>query len=163
MKKILHDFWNFIKDPRDERYLENDRNYKWKVLLTLFILNILISIIYGGIIMIIDLIYPLDHKFGDIDLPFIPMLFVVAVFVPFIEEVIFRLGLRRKGILANFFTETTWHKYFPAIIYSSTITFALVHITNYIYDSYFFFIINSHTNAISVCFRFYNDLPTCEI
>lgn len=141
MKNILLDFWNFIKNPKDERYLGNDNNYKWKVLFHLFVFNIFISIVYVGIFTFLDTYLHLEHKLEEINLAFIPMIFMMAIFIPFIEEVVFRLGLRRKGVVAQIFTESSWKKWFPIFVYSSTIIFALVHITNYKFNNYFYLLL----------------------
>ena len=141
MKNILLDFWNFIKKPKDERYLRKDRSYKWKVLFTLFVFNIAFSFLYMGIFTLIEKFYVLEHKLDELNLGPILMFLMVAILVPFFEEFFFRLGLRRKGIIAYIFSEATWKKSFSIIIYISTITFALIHITNYKFDSYFFLLL----------------------
>lgn len=141
MKQILLDFWAFIKQPKDERYSGIDRNYKWKVFFSLFLFNILFSAIYTGIFSLVNYLHPLETKFDDLDLPPILLLLIFPFIIPFLEELVFRLGLRRKGIIAYLFTDATWEKWFSILIYISTISFALIHITNYKYDSYFFLLL----------------------
>lgn len=141
MKQIVLDFWHFVKDPSDERYLGNDKKYKWKVFFTLFLFNILFSVIYTGIFSLINHFHPLETRFDDLDLPPILVVIIFPFIIPFLEEVFFRLGLRRKGIIAYMITDATWKKWFPIITYISTISFALIHITNYKYDSYFFLLL----------------------
>ena len=46
MKKNLIDFINFIKNPKDEKYIGKDSYYKWKVLLSLLIAEIIFVLIY---------------------------------------------------------------------------------------------------------------------
>lgn len=141
MKHILIDFWNFIKKPKDEQYLGSDKTYKWKVFFTLFIFNIFFSLLCIGLSLIVDKIYPLEHKLEDLNYSPIVTILMIALFVPFIEEVFFRLGLRRKGILKKLFTQEKWAKYFFFFVYVSTISFALIHITNYKFNSYFFLLL----------------------
>ena len=67
---------------------------------------------------------------------------MIAVLIqPFLEEVVFRLGLRRKGILMNLFSEEKWNRYFSKLTYLSVIAFALAHGNNYKFDSYFFLLL----------------------
>lgn len=141
MKNILLDFLSFIKKPKDLQYTGNEKAYKWKVFFTLFIFNIFFSLLCIGLSLIVDKIYPLEHKLEDLDFGPIATIFIVALFVPFIEEVIFRLGLRRKGILKKIFSEDKWAKYCSFFVYVSTISFALIHITNYKFNSYFFLLL----------------------
>lgn len=141
MKQIILDFFSFIRKPKDIQYSGNDKTYKWKVFLSLFIFNIFFSFLCIGLSLIVDKIYPLDHKLEELDLSPILMFVMISLLVPFIEEVFFRLILRRKGILKNIFTVEKWNKYFSVLVYVSTISFALIHITNYKFDSYFFLLL----------------------
>src|SRR5690606_22375242 len=141
MKKIITDFFSFIRKPKDFQYSGNDKTYKWRVFFTLFIFNIFFSLLCIGLSLIVDKIYPLEHKLEDLNYSPIVTILMIALFVPFIEEVFFRLILRRKGILKNIFTLEKWNKYFFVLVYISTISFALIHITNYKFDSYFFLLL----------------------
>ena len=141
MKQIILDFWNFIKNPKDEQYVGGTKAYKWNVFFTLFIFNIFFSLFSIGLAYLIDNLYPLEHKFEDLDYNPIVTILLIGFLVPFIEEVFFRLILRRKGILKNIFTLEKWNKYFFVLVYISTISFALIHITNYKFDSYFFLLL----------------------
>ncbi|KAA5534062.1 CPBP family intramembrane glutamic endopeptidase [Paenimyroides baculatum] len=141
MKQIITDFFSFIKKPKDFQYSGIDKTYKWKVFFTLFIFNICFTIISVGIISVIEEFYPLDHKLDELDLSPLLMLLVVSILIPFIEEVIFRLGLRRKGILKRLFTVEKWSKCFSIFTYISVLIFALVHGTNYYFDNYWFLLL----------------------
>lgn len=141
MKQIILDFWNFIKNPKDEQYVGGTKAYKWNVFFTLFIFNIFFSLFSIGLAYLIDNLYPLEHKFEDLDYNPIVTILLIGFLVPFIEEVIFRLVLRRKGIMKNIFSESSWNKYFFVLVYISTISFALIHITNYKFNSYFFLLL----------------------
>lgn len=141
MKQILLDFFSFIRNPKDIQYSGNDKSYKWKVFFTLFIFNIFFSLLCIGLSLIVDKIYPLEHKLEDLNYSPIVTILMIALLVPFIEEVFFRLILRRKGILKSLFTVEKWNKYFYVLVYISTVSFALIHITNYKFDSYFFLLL----------------------
>ncbi len=141
MKQIITDFFSFIRKPKDFQYSGNGKAYKWKVFFTLFIFNIFFSLFSIGLAYLIDNLYPLEHKFEDLDYNPIVTILLIGFLVPFIEEVIFRLVLRRKGIMKNIFSESSWNKYFFVLVYISTISFALIHITNYKFNSYFFLLL----------------------
>jgi len=130
MKRILLDFWNFVKKPKDIQYSGNEKAYKWKVFFTLIIFNLLFTIIYMGTFSLLEKFYPLEHKLDDLDYSPIVTILLIAIIVPFIEEVFFRLILRRKGLLKSIFTVEKWNKYFFVLVYISTVSFALIHITN---------------------------------
>src|SRR5690606_16035572 len=136
MKQIVLDFWNFVKKPKDIQYSGNEKAYKWKVLFALFVLNILITIVYLGLSSLISYFYPLEHKLENIDFGPILTFLLLVILIPLIEEIVFRLGLRREGIVKSLFTEEKWHRYFSIFTYLSVITFALMHGTNYLFDNY---------------------------
>lgn len=141
MKQIITDFFSFIKKPKDIQYSGNNKAYKWKVFFMLIGFNLLFSIIYTGAFSLLEKLYPLNHKLDDLNYSPIVTILLIVLIVPFIEEVFFRLILRRKGILKNIFTLEKWNKYFFVLVYISTISFALIHITNYKFDSYFFLLL----------------------
>lgn len=130
MKQILLDFWNFIKDPRDERYLGNDKKYKWKVLLTLFVFKLLFLIVYLPIYAVVEKFITIEEAFDE-SFDMFTSFFLFVLFVPFLEELVFRYFLRRRGIMTFLFSEKTWHRAFPILFYSSVLTFGFIHITNY--------------------------------
>src|SRR5690606_23693422 len=105
MKQILLDFWHFIKRPKDEQYSGNAKAYKWKVFFTLFGFNAFFSLFFFGMVYLIYLFFPLDHKLDDLDFSPIVMFIFAVIAQPFLEEVVFRLGLRRKGFLTKVFTQ----------------------------------------------------------
>ncbi|MBA5792230.1 CPBP family intramembrane metalloprotease [Flavobacterium sp. xlx-214] len=141
MKNILLDFWHFIKKPKDEQYSGTDKKYKWKVLFTLLGFNILFTIPFSGLVLFINEFYPLKHKFDDLDYNPITLFLIAVITQPFLEEVVFRLGLRRKGFLMDLFSEEKWNRYFSKFVYLSVITFALAHGNNYKFDGYFFILL----------------------
>src|SRR5690606_29047149 len=96
MKQIVLDFWNFVKKPKDIQYSGNEKAYKWKVFFALFVLNILITIVYLGLSSLISYFYPLEHKLENIDFGPILTFLLLVILIPLIEEIVFRLGLRRE-------------------------------------------------------------------
>src|SRR5690606_30598356 len=135
MKQILIDFWQFIKKPQD---FPDTKSNKWKVFFTLFVAELLLSVVYLPAAALLDKYVVLEQSL-DLSFSAIGSLFSFVLLVPFIEEVIFRLGLRRKYLIEAIFDEKAWHRWFPFFVYSSTIIFGLVHITNYSNTQWIFF------------------------
>ncbi|RRA93862.1 CPBP family intramembrane glutamic endopeptidase [Paenimyroides viscosum] len=138
MKQILLDFWQFIKHPKD---LRDSSGNKWKVFFTLFLAELALLAIYLPVIYLIDKYFAIENA-TELNFNIVLSFLLLILLVPFIEEVFFRLGLRRKGLVEIFFTEQQWEKYFPIFIYSSSIIFGIVHISNYANFSWTFIVLS---------------------
>jgi len=138
MKQILLDFWNFIKQPKDFRDTSGN---KWRIFFTLFLAELSLLIVYVPIVYLIDNYIAVEEAV-DLNLNIILSFLLLVLAIPFIEEVFFRLGLRRTGLVEIFFSEQQWKKYFPLFIYSSAIIFGLVHISNYANFSWLFILVS---------------------
>src|SRR5690554_4427552 len=135
MKQILIDFWQFIKKPQD---FPDTKSNKWKVFFTLFVAKLLLLVVYLPAAALLDKYVVLEQSI-DLSSSAIGSLFLFVLLIPLIEEVIFRLGLRRKYLIEAIFNEKAWHRWFPFFVYSSTIIFGLVHISNYANTQWIFF------------------------
>ncbi|HUH25836.1 MAG TPA: CPBP family intramembrane glutamic endopeptidase [Flavobacterium sp.] len=140
MKHILFDFWNFIKNPKDLPYSGNEKNYKWSVFFTLFGFELILLAVYLPATTLLDKYVMLEQSL-DLSLSAIGSFFIFVLLVPFVEEVFFRLGLRRKGFLKELISENTWQRWFPFFVYSSTLTFGFIHLTNYANVELLFFLL----------------------
>jgi len=141
MKQIITNFFSFIRKPKDFQYSGNDKSYKWKVFFTLFIAELALLVIYLPIFYLIDNYITIEDAF-ELNLNVISSFLLLVLLIPFLEEVFFRLGLRRKGLIEIFFNEQQWEKYFPVFIYTSSIIFGLVHISNYVNFSWWFILLS---------------------
>lgn len=131
MKQIITDFFSFIRKPKDFQYSGNDKSYKWKVFFTLFGLKLLFLVIYIPLANLIDQNFNYEHSFDEKNFTLIQTIISIVIAAPIIEEIVFRFGLRRQGFLKRIFSEKRWVRYFPFLIYSSSITFGFVHLGNY--------------------------------
>src|SRR5690606_6414485 len=95
-------------------------------------------VVYYPCVILLDKYVPLEQSL-DTTFSAIGTFFLMVLLIPFIEEVFFRLGLRRKYVLKSIFSEQEWQRWFPFFVYSSTIVFGLVHITNYANTEWIFF------------------------
>lgn len=141
MKQILIDFWQFIKKPKDIPYTGDSKSFKWKVFFSLFVLKIIFACVYLPLVALLLEYYPLDFAFDDTNYSAITTFLLFVLAVPLVEEVIFRLGLRRKYLIETIFDEKAWHRWFPFFVYSSSIFFGLIHIGNYENTGWLFYAI----------------------
>lgn len=141
MKDILLDFWHFVKHPKDEQYTEEDKNYKWKVFSLLFVLKLFFLIIYVPLANVIDSNFEFDHTFEEKNYKIINVILTIVILAPLFEEILFRLVLRRTKKINKIITENTWTKYFPFLVYFSSIVFGIIHFGNYSnFDTIFIFV-----------------------
>src|SRR5690554_1363972 len=119
MKQILLDFWNFIRKPKDIPYSGGKKTYKWNVFFTLFVLELLLLVVYYPCVILLDKYVPLEQSF-DISFSAIGTFFLYILTIPFIEEVFFRLGLRRKYVLKSIFSKKNWIGWFLFLFLTST-------------------------------------------
>lgn len=138
MKQILLDFWAFIKQPKDFRDTSGN---KWRIFFTLLFAELSLLIVYVPIVYIIENYIAVEEAV-DLNLNIILSFLLLVLVIPFIEEVFFRLGLRRKSLIKLIFTEKQWEKFFPLFIYASAIIFGLVHISNYANFSWLFILVS---------------------
>lgn len=138
MKQILLDLWEFIKRPKDYREASS---HKWHIFFTLFIAELMLLIVYLPLIYLINEHIPIEDS-TELNLNVIFSFLLLVLLIPFCEEVFFRLGLRRKGLVGIIFSKEQWEKFFPLFIYASSVIFGLVHISNYANSSWLFIVLS---------------------
>jgi len=123
---MLQELWSFIKNPVYTEDENIDFNYRFKVLLHLLGIALLISIVLGGIIGVVETAFHLDfgkHAIDEALDKFSPwfLLSAAVVLAPLLEEFIFRGPM-------IFFKDKP---YFKSIFYGLTLIFGFYHITNF--------------------------------
>ena len=103
--------------------------------LRLIVCYVLIVPILNEIDEIVKLRY-LDTSYFTLLETLLPMVFII----PFFEELIFRHFLRYSGLKTKLISLKRWTKIFPILVYSSSICFGFIHLTNYSNSSTLFFI-----------------------
>lgn len=155
LKATYLDLLSFLKNPADQPEPVQSRSEKAKKLLSLLIIDIPIMVILMGVLYGLEALglFKLDNnKFNllFLTIPVWPLIFILVILIPFIEELIFRLYLRYKtNYLLRFLVFTTsvtgevnhekagnwakqfWIRRYKVIFYFSAVLFGLVHITNY--------------------------------
>ena len=62
------------------------------------------------------------------------------ILAPVLEEIGFRLILRRIFPIKYIFSQKLWDKIFPFLVYASSVIFGFVHLTNYTNDGFWFYV-----------------------
>ena len=62
------------------------------------------------------------------------------ILAPVLEEIGFRLILRRNFPIKYIFNQKLWDKIFPFLVYASSVIFGFVHLTNYTNDGFWFYV-----------------------
>ncbi|MBV7441697.1 CPBP family intramembrane metalloprotease [Weeksellaceae bacterium TAE3-ERU29] len=145
MKQIILELLKFIKNPEDKQLENQSLKNKLKYLFAFYLFEIVI------VFLIILPIHALISNFETITTEprinyemnsLLLSLALVVFLAPIIEEIAFRLILRRKGIIKYFFSEKTWHKIFKYLVYASFITFGIIHLSNYENTSIVFYLLS---------------------
>lgn len=141
--KIISDIKNinkYILNPKhtvEEKYTTTQ---KWRILFSAILYKFAFAlIIVAPIWKVIDEYIILEYTSITDKWSITYMLFIIAFFLPFIEELIFRLPLKYNRNyffqILEIFTfsnlENFWFKYFKSFFYIFSFGFALVHISNY--------------------------------
>lgn len=129
IKTTLTDLLNFIKKPNDEQLA---LNFKQKVtfFFILFLFEIITFAFIFPILCLADLFLPLEHNSEFLKMTFASILIVGVFVIPFFEELIFRYVLRYTKLKAQLIRRERWDKLFPYLVYTFSILFGLIHITN---------------------------------
>jgi len=142
-KSILSDFFGFLKKPNDQQINLSTKN-KLLVIFKLLILELSFTLI---IVLPIDYLISnlmtvksasLGYEFNTI----YSIILLMVLLVPFFEEIIFRSVLRYNSVFSKYISRENWNRYFPLLVYSTSILFGLVHASNYYNDSYLFYILS---------------------
>ena len=130
MKKHLVEFFEFIKNPKDEKSTETNSSYKWKVLFSLLCAELIFIAVYFPFLYLVNESFEFEEAY-DLDLNMYWQFLLFVLLIPFFEELMFRLPLRRVGLSKMLFNINIWNKYYKWFFYSSVLAFGLIHITNY--------------------------------
>ena len=136
----MWDFVSFLKHPKDEQTKES---FKRK-LQTIFILLVGKMCVFCFVLMPLnDLVEhfvstksKLDYKHDTLLISIISSI----ILAPVLEEIGFRLVLRRNFPIKYIFSQKLWDKIFPFLVYASSVIFGFVHLTNYTNDGFWFYV-----------------------
>ena len=139
-KRVLWDFVSFLKHPKDEQTKES---FKRKLQTILILLGFEICLVYFVLAPLYYLMEPLVSVKEELDYKEDTLLMSAIssiILAPVLEEIGFRLILRRKFPIKYIFSQKLWDKIFPFLVYASSVIFGFVHLTNYTNDGFWFYV-----------------------
>lgn len=129
--KLFIELIKFLRYPKDEQY-EISFRQKLRIfgILLLFEIAILCFLVYP-IYEFVDYITPLRESAVFEDYTLITSILMLVLLVPLIEEFFFRCILRYSGLVAIIVSRESWDKIFPYLVYILSLSFGIVHASNY--------------------------------
>lgn len=134
MKSYLIELYKFYKKPNDERIKDYSLNKNIKYVLYTSLVDFAIFLLLFPFLhyLLENNLIPEDiEKISYKDNTIISSIIIIAVLVPIMEEIIFRLPLRYNRFYALFMPRKIWNYIFKVLIYSIPFIFGIVHLTNY--------------------------------
>lgn len=134
MKNYLIDLYQFYKKPHDERIKDYSLNKNIKYILYTSLVDFALFLLLFPFLhyLLENNLIPEDiEKISYKDNTIISSIIIIAVLVPIMEEIIFRLPLRYNRFYALFMPRKIWNYIFKVLIYSIPFIFGIVHLTNY--------------------------------
>lgn len=136
----MWDFVSFLKHPKD---VQTKESFKRK-LQTIFILLgfemcvvcFVLAPLYYLMEPLVSVKEELDYKEDTLLMSAISSIILASV----LEEIGFRLILRRIFPIKYIFSQKLWDKIFPFLVYASSVIFGFVHLTNYTNDGFWFYV-----------------------
>ena len=139
-KRVLWDFVSFLKHPKDEQTKES---FKRKLQTIFILLGFEICLVYFVLAPLYYLMEPLVSVKEELDYKEDTLLMSAIssiILAPVLEEIGFRLILRRNFPIKYIFSQKLWDKIFPFLVYASSVIFGFVHLTNYTNDGFWFYV-----------------------
>lgn len=140
IKGVLWDFVSFLKHPKD---VQTKESFKRKLQTIFILLGFEICLIYFVLAPLYYLMEPLVSVKEELDYKEDTLLMSAIssiILAPVLEEIGFRLILRRIFPIKYIFSQKLWDKIFPFLVYASSVIFGFVHLTNYTNDGFWFYV-----------------------
>lgn len=136
----INEFISFLKRPKDFQF-DISRSEKWKLFTILLLLNIgVLFIIVYPIYYFVNWLIPLRQADYLQNFTLAKSIVFLVFIIPFIEELFFRLVLRYSGLVEATMSRRFWDRIFPYLIYGLSISFGLVHVSNYANNDFWFYV-----------------------
>jgi len=140
IKRVLWDFVSFLRHPKD---VQTKESFKRKLQTIFILLGFEMCVFY---FVLIPLDYLIEHFVSvkeELDYKEDTLLMSAIssiILAPVLEEIGFRLILRRNFPIKYIFSQKLWDKIFPFLVYASSVIFGFVHLTNYTNDGFWFYV-----------------------
>ena len=136
----MWDFVSFLKHPKD---VQTKESFKRKLQTIFILLGLEMCLLYFVLVPLYYLMEPLVSVKEELDYKEDTLLMSAIssiILAPVLEEIGFRLILRRKFPIKYIFSQKLWDKIFPFLVYASSVIFGFVHLTNYTNDGFWFYV-----------------------
>ena len=140
IKSVLWDFVSFLKHPKD---VQTKESFKRKLQTIFILLGFEMCVVCFILMPLNDLVehfVSTDSKHDFDKKSIASVIFFAVVLAPVLEEIGFRLILRRNFPIKYIFSQKLWDKIFPFLVYASSVIFGFVHLTNYTNDGFWFYV-----------------------
>lgn len=154
MKKIFFEIVEFIKNPIDQEIGNYSLTKNLRYLFIVLLIDILINLVFFvPLILLLDKVEPMvtEPRIIYSQNTFWVKLFLYSVFAPLLEEIIFRSWLKYHKSYHFFISRNKWERIFKHLVYFSTISFGLLHISNYENSSTLFYILAPLIISTQIC------------
>lgn len=136
----MWDFVSFLKHPKD---VQTKESFKRKLQTIFILLGFEMCVVCFILMPLNDLVehfVSTDSKHDFDKKSIASVIFFAVVLAPVLEEIGFRLILRRNFPIKYIFSQKLWDKIFPFLVYASSVIFGFVHLTNYTNDGFWFYV-----------------------
>ena len=140
IKRVLWDFVSFLKHPKD---VQTKESFKRKLQTIFILLGFEMCVVCFVLAPLYYLMEPLVSVKEELDYKEDTLLMSAIssiILAPVLEEIGFRLILRRNFPIKYIFSQKLWDKIFPFLVYASSVIFGFGHLTNYTNDGFWFYV-----------------------
>ncbi|MBF1098226.1 MAG: CPBP family intramembrane metalloprotease [Riemerella sp.] len=140
IKRVLWDFVSFLKHPKDVQTKESLKRKLQTIFILLGFEMCVVCFVLMPLNYLVEHFVSTDSKHDFDKKSITSVIFFAVVLAPVLEEIGFRLILRRIFPIKYIFSQKLWDRIFPFLVYASSVIFGFVHLTNYTNDGFWFYI-----------------------
>ena len=134
MKTYFTELFNFYKNPKDVRIKNYTLIKNIIYILYTFLADLSLTLIFFPFLYLLSKNNLIPEDFERInytDNTLLKSLMVIAVFVPLLEEIIFRFPIRYNKLYSYFISAKVWDFLFKILVYIIPLLFGFVHLSNF--------------------------------
>lgn len=134
MKTYFIELFNFYKNPKDVRIKNYTLIKNLKYILYTFLADLSLTLIFFPFLYLLSKNNLIPEDFERInytDNTLLKSLMVIAIFVPLLEEIIFRFPIRYNKLYRYFISAKVWDFLFKILVYIIPLLFGFVHLSNF--------------------------------
>ena len=140
INRVLWDFVSFLKHPKDVQTKESLKRKLQTIFILLGFEMCVVCFVLMPLNYLVEHFISTDSKHDFDKKSITSVVFFAVVLAPVLEEIGFRLILRRIFPIKYIFSQKLWDKIFPFLVYASSVIFGFVHLTNYTNDGFWFYV-----------------------